>query len=346
MRLNHLRARRGAAALALVLLPACRSIPEIDGAPVNELSPAALLEAAERAFEEERADDAIAAAEWYLTHHFDQPDVERARWVAAEARFGRGELAEAFNQYRRILDENRFTERTEVIGDRAWEIGKTLAREKAEFFDDFGADRDVGIEALNLIVTRYPKDDRADDAWKELAAAFAADGAWAAAADIYERLAREYPGSEWRDLALFRVAEAYARQSRGGSFDVDPLFQADAALARYLAVYPDGNFVAEAEEERLRLQNEITRHELEVAEHYRQRGDPSGERLHLTNAATRFPDTRAAAEARERMAARGVDPGPDSNDLLRPRSERPPWRQGPAPAGAGAARSAGIPAAG
>ena len=305
----------------------CRSVPTVAGAAVDTLAPAELLAAAEAAHERDAHLEVAEAAEYYLTHHFDEPGVDRARWRAAEARFALEEYPAALVHYRRLLDENPFTERSLEIAGRVWTIGETLVWREGGWFEDLAAERDVGVEALNLLVTHFPRDERADDAWKELAAAFAHDGAWQAAADIYERLVREYPESEWRDLALFKVCEAYARQSRGGAFGVDPLYLADAALVRYLAVYPDGNFVEEAEAERRRLADEITRHELLVADFYAERGHEDGERLHLTNAALRFPETEAAGVARERLAARGWEPDEASLDLLRPRRDRPPWRQ-------------------
>jgi len=314
-------------ACALLFGTACRSIPEIAGKPVNTFAPDTLLAAAESAGERGDHEQSVAAAEWLLKHHFDTPFVEAARWRAGESRFALEEYPDALVHYRRLLDENPFTERAPTIAARVWTIGETLVWREGGLFGDLDSERDVGVEALNLLVTHFPRDERADDAWKELAAAFAHDGAWQAAADIYERLVREYPHSEWRDLALFKVCDAYAKQSRGGEFGVDPLFLADAALVRYLAVYPDGNFVGEAEAERRRLADEITRHELLVADYYRIRGDAGGEHMHLSNAALRFPTTASAEMARKRLAERGLEPIEASLDLLRPRNDRPPWRQ-------------------
>lgn len=322
--------RRSIVVLILAgLLPACSTVPVVGGVPASELGSQELFQAAqERAAAGEHA-AAADLAEYLLKTDFAFEPLDELRFLAAEERFLAGDYEKAFNHYRRFADENLFSERGRAIEQRVWTLGKSLIDAEDQFFGDFEADHEVGVEALNYLVTHFPKSERADDAWKELAEAFAADGQLAAAADVYERLMREHPESEWADLASYKVADAYRRQSRSGPFDADPKLRAWSALQRYLARFPDGNFVAAAEAERAELESEIAERELAVADFYRSRGSEAGERLHLANAAARFPEAAPAARATERLEAAGASADMNSADLLKPRTDRPAWSRAP-----------------
>ncbi len=314
---------------ALCLALGCASVPDVNGRPATACTTEEILAWAQDRFEHQEHARAADLAEYVLRTDFEHAGIEKVRFLAAEARFQAGDLEEAFVHYRRLLEENRFTPFAPDISRRVWAIGKELAERKGRFMGDLSASRDVGLEALTFYVTHFPKDSYADDAWKELAEAQVEDHQHQGAADIYERLVREYPGSEWCDLALYEGARAYRALSRGSAFDIDPLLTAHAALRRYLACFPEGNFAEQARAELLEIEEEVGRHELEIAEYYRQRGSEYGERLHLANAAGRFPQAAAAAAAASRLAGLPEIEGCESLELLRPREERPPWRRQP-----------------
>ncbi len=322
------RATLFACVLLAAFAAACSTVPMIDGKRATDYSAEDVLKVAQERFDAKDWVGAADLAEFLLKNRFKFGRIEEARWIAAESRFQSGNLPDAFVHYQRLLDENPFHGQAALVAKRVWTIGKTLSEEQSASFTDFSARHDVGIEALNFLVTRFPRCDLADDAWKELAEAFAADEHWQAAADSYERLARDYPDSEWVDLALYRVADAYRRQSRGGDYDVDPLLRAHAALLRYVDRFADGNFVAQARADRADLEREIGRRELEIAEFYGERGNAGGRLRHIANAAARFPETPEALQARAILDAEGATVDLNAADLLRPREDRPPWRRG------------------
>lgn len=309
-------------ALAIVAASAgCSLVPKVDGVSALDLTSRQVADAAQRAFAANESAYAADLAEHVLKTDFDFDDLEAMRFIAAEGRFQSGNLREALPHYRRLLDEFPQTTHDRVVCKRAFAIGKQCLAAPRTWFGDFGTERDTGIEALTFLVTKFPRSDLADDAWKELAQTFFDDRQYQAAADVWERLVREYPDSEWTDLALYRVAAAYRLQTRGQAFDADPLLRAHAALERYLARYPDGNFVADAQRERAELEERIAQRELEIARFYGERDVVLGERLHRANAAVRFPKTGTAQELR----ASEVDE--HSADLLKPRADRPKWEQ-------------------
>lgn len=322
------RRRPWVLALAILLhglagLLGCSSMPELDGRKANTFTPEELQAAGRKLLEEKRYTESADLLEYVIRTKFDYAQLEEVYFLAAEARFGEATYDQSFIHYRRLMDQYPYTRHAPTVGRRVWKIGKTLVDQPGRWFGDLSTRSDQGVEALNFLVTRFPRSSDADDAWKELAEAFARDHQWQAVVDIYERLMREYPDSEWADLACYKVTAAYRAQSRGFEFDVDPLLRSHAALRRYLRRFPDGNFVVQAEEDLRRLEDEVVLHEMEIARYYREVGVPQGERIHMSNAASRFPGSEEAKGLDLEQAGEGEG----SLDLLQPRTERPPWRR-------------------
>lgn len=299
---------------------------DLSGRPTADI-----VREARRLLDRGRPEEAARRAEWVLRHRFEDPLAFEARRMAAEARLAAGDAAQAVVHLRRLMDEHPIRGRTPWVEETLWKIGRDLVRQESRWFDDFAAAHDTGVEALQLLVVRFPHGERADDAWKELGLSFEREGRWRAAIDVFERLAAEYPESEWADLALFRAAEDYRRLSGGPRFDVEPFLLAEAAARRYLERFPHGNHVEEARRALAEVRGEIARHEWSVAEYYRGLGDAEGERVRLANLVRRFPDTEAGKKARARLRRLGVDPSAleGSVERLRPSRVRPPWRSGP-----------------
>lgn len=306
----------------------CSTIPMVDGRKANEVDPDALLARAselQRGESQEQQRECAEIAEWFIRNRFDDPRLHQMRWLAAESRYTLGDYEDALIHYRRLLTDDPFTTRAGTIARRLFAMGKQLIHEEGRWFGDLSSRHDVGIEAMTLFVTSFPRDPEADDGWKELAQSVAGDGQHQAAADIYERMIRDYPESEWSDLAHFQVAQEYRALTRGGAYDVDPLLRAYAAFDRYLQRWPEGNSVAEARSAQQQIAEEIGGRELQLAEYYRYRGSLDGQRVHLANAAYRFPETSHAATARKLLQERGWSDALAALELLKARTDRPRW---------------------
>lgn len=314
--------------VCLASILGCSTAPLLDGRPATEFTTSQVFEAAEAAARENDPGRSAELAEFILRNDYEFAERERVRYLAAEGRFLTGAYEDSLIHYRRLIEDDPLSQKTKDVPARLWEMGQLLIRERATRVTDFSSRHDVGIEALNLLVARFPRHDLADDAWRELALAFREDGLHQAAADCLERMIRDFPDGEWTDFALFHVVAEYRALSRGHEYDVEPLLVAHAALRRYLTIFPDGNFVAQARAEQVQLENDITRREIAIADFYRFRGSEEGERLHLLNAARRFRNAEDAALAKGRLLALGVSEdeiAKDSIDLLEPRSDRPRW---------------------
>jgi len=320
--------------LWFLLLPGCSTVPMVDGRRASEVGSEEVFLAASDAFRAGQYVRAADLAEYLLRTDFRFDQADRVRFLAAEARYLSGDYESSLAHDRRLMEEDPLTPFGEEIAIRAYAIGKHCVEQPTSWFGDFDRLQDVGVEALTFLVTQFPRNELADDGWKELGETFQLQREYRMAADAFERLAGMYPDSEWVDLALFQAAESYRALSSGPEFDLDVLLFAHAAYGRYLDRYPDGNFVVPARETRSELEEEVGVRELTVAAFYESRGSLDGARIHLTNAALRFPHTEAAELARILLQASGWEQefaalGAHSTDVLRPRQDRPPWAQAP-----------------
>jgi len=311
----------------LFTLLACSTVPELNGRKASSYSPGELQAEARLLLKQTHFEHAAELLEYLMRTAYGYSRMEEVFFQAAEARFLMERYDRAFLHYRRLMTEYPYTSKAPAVSQRVWVVGKVLIEQQSEWFGDLSSLHEVGVEALNFLVTNFPRSPYADDAWKELAEALEGDHQYQAVVDIYERLIREYPESEWTDLATYRVTRAYRNQSRGFEYDVDPLLRSHSALLRYLKRFPDGNFVEQAQADLKVLEADVALHELEIAQFYQERGIPEGQRLHLSNAAARFPGTEPAIEASETLNDLFEGEHPDSLDLLKPRQERPPWER-------------------
>ena len=170
-----------------------------------------------------------------------------------------------------------------------------------------------------MFAAQFPRSARADDAQRYVAGYHFEEEDWDLAIDRYQILYREYPQSEWRQLAEFRIGECYLHMSYGPDYDRTLLLRAREIFRGYLARYPDGGFVTQAEFGLRTAESWLAEKEFRIAELYLLRDQDRGARVHLSNIVRVFPDTDAAPRAREIMDEHGWDDSIHAEATLLPR---------------------------
>ncbi|HTE05615.1 MAG TPA: outer membrane protein assembly factor BamD [Planctomycetota bacterium] len=259
-------------------------------------------------------------------------DRAEAAFLAAEADFARGEHGKAFQRYRYVLENAPWSTHAAVIEDRLFAIGQA-------FFDDpaYGgwfSDRARGVEALETLQAHFRTSDRADDALKLVGDYFARDevAEYGEASLVYERVAEEYPGSEWAERCLWLAGHCNLLLSGGPKYDRNDLLRARDLLDRSLKRYPRGVAAQQSKEDLASAIDQLAEAELWVADYYGGRGQEVGEQLRLANAALLYPETAAGQAAHARLLAAGIDPeslrsDPRRQSLDTVKVSRPAWAQ-------------------
>jgi hypothetical protein len=259
-------------------------------------------------------------------------DRAEAAWLAAEAEFALGEHGKAFQRYRYVLENAPWSTHAAEVEGRLFAIGQA-------FFDspEYGgwfSDRARGVDALETLQAHFRTSDRADDALKLVGDYFARDevAEYGEASLVYERVAEEYPESEWAERCLWLAGHCNLLLAGGPEYDRNDLLRARDLLDRSLKRHPRGVAAVQARQDLAEVLEQLAGAELWVADFYGGRGQTTGEQLRLANAALLYPETFGGQAARARLLAMGIDPeslrnDPRRNSLDTVKVSRPAWAQ-------------------
>ena len=129
-----------------------------------------------------------------------------------------------------------------------------------------------------------------------LSDAYFADRHWPEAADTYEDLRRNYPGSEFMYHAHLFELKARLESYQGGSYDDIPLKKADELMRAIVNQYPkeaqkDKDFLAK---EATQIRTLLAERDLTMAQYYQNRGENRAAKIYYEQLAAEYGDTKLA----------------------------------------------------
>ena len=173
--------------------------------------------------------------------------------------------------------------------------------------------QDEAIEILDRIWERVPGTRLGEDALRIKADYFFDRGDMDLAQDEYAFVAREYPSGRFAQFAMLRSAEAAEAAFPGTKFDDRALLEAQERYRQVQETYP-----AYAERENVPQRLEGIRQsraekDLDIARWYERTREPQAAEFYYRLVIADWPETLAAAEARQRLHALGLEDGTEDN---------------------------------
>jgi len=229
------------------------------------------------------------------------PWVERAMLLKGRALFKRGDLKQA--------------DKT-IVKFRKQFPGTALSREIAELQLAVGMaylerGKRAGVTILREMVERNPYGPRADEAQFRIAKYYFGKQDYAEAAEAFALVTLQYRDSRYREESVFLRAKAMYLTNEGPRRDPLPYEEARVGLQEYVASYPRGKFVAEAQKLLKGIIDVLAQKQYLIAEYYRKQKKPRAAMRYYRQVVTKYPDSRWAALARKHVPAPPKQPKPE-----------------------------------
>ena len=231
--------------------------------------------------------------------------VKDLNFYLAECFYRLGHYEEALGYYRPVY-RNDFpsAQIVDQARERVFEIGmdylkgrKTRTLLGFSFRSpDFGID--VLLDPVDGLITENPHLSFADDGVIAIADHYFEDRQFPEAVPLYDRVVRMEP-DEWNDYAEYRGALAEYEQIRGVDYDQSKMREAQRRFRLYLQHHPRGDHWEDARAKVREISEMEGEKNLRIAKFYLKDSQPRACEVYLRLVLDRYPNSRAAREARE-----------------------------------------------
>ena len=282
----------------------------------------------------------LAAAKWP-----DSSLEEQAIFFEGESYFFSDRYVQANRAFEKLIAQYSGSAYLDQAEGRRYAISKywlelsesgpmiSLSDPKRPRFNVAGEARRV----LHNIRLDDPTGKLSDDATFELANAFLKAGRFYEAADTYEDLRRNYPGSRYLFDAHMLELESRLKSYNGPSYDATPLEKSEELLKTIVRQFPDkaGENEEVLKQQAALVNNQLAQRIYQLAKYHERRDEHEAARLCYAEVAQNFPDSMYTSSIREdiaRVAALPPVPGQTAQWLVNlfpnPEVDKPLLRSG------------------
>jgi len=166
---------------------------------------------------------------------------------------------------------------------------------------------DEALDVLTRIWERVPGSRLGEDALEIKARYHYERGDMDLAQDEYANLAREYPAGRFIQFAMLRSAEAAEAAFPGTRFDDRPLLEASERYRQMQSSFPAYAERANVAPRLDGIRQKRAAKDFDIARWYERTRQPAAAEFYFRLILKDWPDTLAAAEARQRLRALGIE---------------------------------------
>ena len=268
-------------------------------------------------FREERYDEAIPELKTAANRWPESVIEEDALFLLGECQFFTDRYFQAHDTYGRLLANHGNSRYLDTVMHRTFAIARywdqqhyrtgtwpttpNLTDRTRPRFDTFGH----AVEAYQRIRLHDPIGPLADHAVMALANAYFLRGRFEEAAFNYDVLRREYPDSSHQLEAHLLGLQAKKRIYQGSRYDGKPLEEAEDIVDQALTLFPRelGEERERLVRDRARITEEQAMRDFDMGQFYETKRSYGAARFYYHRLIDRFPDSRTAQRARQRIDA-------------------------------------------
>lgn len=263
-----------------------------------------LYSAALNAKENNKPKTALRDLRKILLDHSNTPFAADALFLSGEIEMQQGDLSKAFTHFQKIVNRYPGYERFDAVIANQFLIATSfMNRDSGKFLGVFGSNNpQTAMEYFEVIIKNSPYSDYAPLALMNIALIAQQQNDEELAIDALDRLITLYPRSLLTPDAYFAMAQVFASLIMGPEYDQGSTLEAINYYQDFLILFPRSQYIDEAEEGLRRVSEIYAQSKLITAEfYYVNRHEEEAATVFYNETITVAPETEAADIARQRL---------------------------------------------
>lgn len=250
---------------------------------------------------------AMKETEKFDKYYADSELADQNQFLRGEIRLAEGKHVAAAKAFQTVIANYPQTELFDDVIAKQYEIGDYLytlgekKQAKRRYFPTFKKGPfKKAIEVYSMVIKNAPFTDAAAEAQYKIGLCHQAREEYVEAAFEYRRVIEDYPDSKWVVDATYGLAICYWKASLGPDYDQTPSKLAMEAIDDFARRTPAGDErLADLQEKREVLRENIAQHKLNTAHFYERRRDFRAARIYYNVTVNDYADTKAAEKAQK-----------------------------------------------
>jgi len=260
--------------------------------------------------------EAIREGDWWaaidyaeiISYHFPQsPFAQETAFLIGEAYYKLGQLELANERFTAYLNHSTSPKHFEETIHYKFHIAESYRKGmKKPLFGSHKLPKIVSGEedALQIyeeVITGLPHDEIAAKALLGKAEIQAKFEDYKPSLETLDLLIRRFPKHDLAAQGFVEKSHAYLMQCREQSLDPALLDLADVNLRKFRLAFPREGRIAEAEKDVFEMQEIFAEHLMETGRFFQKTKKTPASIIYYSNVLSKYPDTKAATEAKERL---------------------------------------------
>ena len=253
-------------------------------------------------YESENYKKALAEFNKIIKYYRRSEAASEAQYYIGACHEKLGKLYHAFESYQKVIDDYPFTQRTDAIIERQFDIGERLYEgQKTKFLGlSIKAFPEQIIDIYKKVVANAPYSKYAPTSQYRIGELYKRIEFYNEAREAFQRIVEDYPDSDLASDAKFQVALCASIASGGSDYDQKLTKEAIEDFEEFARAHPDSELVKKAKEERLRLKEKKAESYFKRAKFYERIGKYSSALMYYNKILDEFPDSSISALALEK----------------------------------------------
>lgn len=236
-----------------------------------------------------------------ISHFPKSSEAAQAQFYIGSCLENTGKLYEAYLAYQKTIDKYAFTDKTDEILERQFNIADSLTGEEKKIKTFVMPQQYYAIEIFRKIIENSPYSKWAALSQYKIGLVLKSMGRFDEAKVEFEKLVSTYPESEWAEAAKYQVAQSASLASLKPDYDQSLTAEAKDKFHEFLKKHPDAELSQQAQEQIDVLVDKEAKKDFDVAQFYEKQNVYASAQIYYEDIIRKYPNSIWAQKSLERI---------------------------------------------